>query len=198
MEVCIRNFLEMMSARGYNLCIDQRDYKVREEDDVMLQISFTDGENFTEAFFVKDIKLDKAFYNSVDTLAARLPDRNSFIFILDTSDPRIDETPRDSSKGYVLEIFSVNFFNFALSEMPFSCEYSRAPQEEVDELIEGYGSSHKFPIQYNTDRVVKWLGLEVGDILKITRASVSFPYFMRGDCKENIYVHDYLRVCEKI
>lgn len=198
MSSYIRNIQTMMEDRGYNICIGQKEYTYDNESDFRFQLTFEKDKKYVEAFIIKNVKLDKAFYDGVCTVASRLSDRNHFIYVIDSPSSKISETPKDSSSGYTLELFSLSFFRHTLEDMPFLYKYQRAPDEEVEELIKAYGSPQKFPILYTSDRVVRWLGLDVGDIIKIKRPSITFPYIMSEKGKEVLYVNDYCRVSEKL
>ncbi len=197
-DICISNIQQMMDSRGYNLCIGSRDYKYKPDDDFRLQLTFKKENSYVEVFMIKNVKLDKAFYDGVCTVASRLSDRNHFIYIIDSPLSKINEIPKDSSSGYTLELFTTSFFRYSLEEMPFSHTYEKASEKEVDELVKAYGSTQKFPIIYNSDRVVRWLGLDVGDILKIIRPSVTFSYFATEKGMELLRANDYCRVSEKL
>ena len=192
-----------------NLCSMMKDrdlfYEISEEmptspngeNDVIFQARFSSGQKDSlpvDVFFVKDIKIDKNFYTTLETLASRMERKSPhFIFILDTIEKK--ELPKDNSRGIRLEIFSKTFFYYSLST-PFPRQYCKTSEKEAIDLIKNYGPSAKFPFILSNDRVVRWLGLDVGDVLKITRPSVTFPYYMKGDEKVDLMVPDYRTVVD--
>lgn len=198
-QLAIRNVIEMLEGRGENT--EDIRKSMEEMDDLNIfsqqlfdewkttktQLIFALSKNLFNSYmknYIKDPEIDLiALYERPHILIITTETPSpSVLTAIQQKDKQMQSKTTDHS---ILQVFTLKELQYNPSKHILVPKHELANDEEVKELLVKYQvkSRNHLPHIFKTDIMARWLGLRVGDVVRITRYN------------ENSGIYYYYRCC---